>query len=300
MAPADPDNLHAAAAKPDTPDTGDTANTDSTTNTGSTTVTADSQWQAEILQLAQLVAEARQIVIFTGAGISTESGIPDFRGPAGIWKTMTPINFQDFVASESVRRDAWSRKFNGPDLMAQAEPNTGHLAVAALVRRGKVSTVITQNVDGLHQRAGVSDAAVIEIHGNANYATCLSCWQRYELAPIKAAFLNDGVIPYCATCGGIIKTATISFGQAMPKAAMARAEQAVLGCDLLLVMGSSLSVYPAADLPRLAQQRGARLAIINNEATALDPACELVMHRPIGRSLSAATAPQVAAPRDGY
>lgn len=274
MPPADPRDPHAAGNMPD--------------NTPDNTQAMDAQWQAQIQQLAQLVAAARQIVIFTGAGISTESGIPDFRGPAGIWKTMTPINFQDFIGSEAVRREAWARKFGGPDLMAKAEPNAGHLAVAELVRRGKVSTVITQNVDGLHQRAGVSDGAVIEIHGNANYATCLSCQQRYELAPIKAAFLSDGVIPYCETCGGIIKTATISFGQAMPEAAMLRAEQAVLDCDLLLAMGSSLSVYPAANLPILAHQQGARLVIINNEATALDAACELVIHRPIGQTLSAA------------
>ena len=248
----------------------------------------DSEWQAQINALSALLQQAQRIVVFTGAGISTESGIPDFRGPKGIWKTMTPIDFDDFVRSETVRRESWRRKFSGPDLMATAAPNTGHIGVAKLAQLGKLLGVITQNVDGLHQRAGVDDDQVIEVHGNANYATCLDCHQRYELAPIKQAFMQDDQLPYCQLCGGIIKTATISFGQPMPELAMQRAHQAVINCDLLLAMGSSMSVYPAASLPRVASQQGARLIIINNEATDLDDLCDLVIHRPIGESLSAA------------
>ncbi|MDA9064848.1 hypothetical protein N9K37_05820, partial [Pseudomonadales bacterium] len=195
---------------------------------------------------------------------------------------------------------SWRRKFSGPDLMATATPNTGHIGVAKLAQLGKLHCVITQNVDGLHQRAGVDDGQVIEVHGNANYATCLDCHQRYELAPIKQAFMQNDQLPYCEVCGGMIKTATISFGQAMPEAKMQRAHEAVLNCDLLLAMGSSMSVYPAASLPRVAGQHGARLILINNEATDLDGLCDLVIHRPIGESLSAALAqmPQSSTPND--
>ena len=264
------------------------------------TATRDPRWQAQIDALAAHLQQAQRIVVFTGAGISTESGIPDFRGPMVVWKTMTPIDFSDFVRSETVRRESWRRKFSGPDLMATATPNTGHIGVAKLAQLGKLHCVITQNVDGLHQRAGVDDGQVIEVHGNANYATCLDCHQRYELAPIKQAFMQNDQLPYCEVCGGMIKTATISFGQAMPEAKMQRAHEAVLNCDLLLAMGSSMSVYPAASLPRVAGQQGARLILINNEATDLDGLCDLVIHRPIGESLSAALAqmPQSSTPND--
>ncbi|MCB1646891.1 MAG: hypothetical protein KDI36_15635, partial [Pseudomonadales bacterium] len=153
---------------------------------------------------------------------------------------------------------------------------------------GKVTEVITQNVDGLHQKAGVPDDRVIEIHGNSNYASCLDCGKRYELEEVRAVFLPDEQVPYCSECGGMIKTATISFGQAMPEAEMMRAHQAVLNCDLLLAMGSSMTVYPAAGFPQLARKNGARLVLINNEPTDLDPWCDLVLHRPIGVTLSAA------------
>ena len=248
----------------------------------------DKDIQAEVLQLRRLLQEARRIVVFTGAGISTESGIPDFRGPDGIWKKIQPIDFSDFVRSEDVRRESWRRKFSGADRMAGAEPNAGHIAVARLVELGKVTEVITQNVDGLHQKAGVPDDRVIEIHGNSNYASCLDCGKRYELEEVRAVFLPDEQVPYCSECGGMIKTATISFGQAMPEAEMMRAHQAVLNCDLLLAMGSSMTVYPAAGFPQLARKNGARLVLINNEPTDLDPWCDLVLHRPIGVTLSAA------------
>ncbi|XOV88532.1 MAG: NAD-dependent deacetylase [Pseudomonadota bacterium] len=237
--------------------------------------------------LRNMIGAARRIVAFTGAGISTESGIPDFRGPDGVWKKVSPIDFNDFVSREDVRRESWRRKFAGSDTMANASPNAGHLALAALHRMGKLSHIITQNVDGLHQKAGVPEAQVIQLHGNANYATCLDCTKRYELDEIRAIFLPDETVPYCDACGGIIKTATISFGQAMPVAEMRRAELAISGCDLFMVMGSSLVVYPAAGFPRLAREQGAQLVIINNEPTDLDPWCDLVLHRPIGETLSA-------------
>jgi NAD-dependent deacetylase len=226
--------------------------------------------------------------VFTGAGISTESGIPDFRGPNGVWNTQTPIDFSDFVASEEVRRESWRRKFSGGGKMDAAQPNAGHQAITSLVKSGKVTHIITQNVDGLHQKSGTPDEQVIELHGNASYAKCLSCEKRYELESLKQPFLSEGVIPMCEECGGIVKTATISFGQAMPVAEMQRAEVATLNCDLFLAIGSSLVVYPAAGFPRLAKQNGARLAIINEQETDLDPVCDLVLHEQIGPTLSRA------------
>lgn len=242
----------------------------------------------ELQKLRQLIHRSDRVVAFTGAGISTESGIPDFRGPNGVWKKMTPIDFGDFVSSEAVRRESWRRKFSGDNRMANAKPNAGHLTVAALHRMGKLTYVITQNVDGLHQKAGVPEANVIQLHGNANYATCLSCAKRYELDDIRNSFFPDETVPSCNACGGIIKTATISFGQPMPEAEMARAEAAVRDCDLLIVMGSSLVVYPAAGFPMIARQHGSQLVIINNEVTDLDAFCDLALHRPIGATLSAA------------
>ena len=242
----------------------------------------------EIDELSAMFEAAESIVVFTGAGISTESGIPDFRGPNGIWKTMTPIDFSDFIASEEVRRESWRRKFSGGSTMSEAEPNAGHLGVLELDRRGKLNAVITQNVDGLHQKSGIDEDKVIELHGNANYATCLDCHKRFELSEIAAVFNQDETVPYCDQCGGILKTATISFGQSMPEVPMARSQEAVMSCDLMLAMGSSLTVYPAAAFPRIAKQNGARLVIINNEPTDLDAVCDLVLHEPIGMTLSAA------------
>lgn len=237
-------------------------------------------------EFKRLIHLANNVVFFTGAGISTESGIPDFRGPNGIWKQMQPIDFSDFVASEEVRRESWRRKFSS-NKMAEAQPNHGHRAITRLYELGKVSYVITQNVDGLHQESGLPDDRVIELHGNAQYATCLNCSKRYELSEIEQTFSDNETVPYCSDCGGMIKTATISFGQAMPEGPMHLAQQATLGSDLFIACGSSLTVYPAAGFPRVAKQNGANLAIVNNEPTDLDPICDLVIHEPIGDTLSA-------------
>ena len=171
--------------------------------------------------------------------------------------------------------------------MSGAEPNAGHQAIAELIHMGKVSHIITQNVDGLHQKSGVPDQLVIELHGNAGYAKCLDCQKRFELPALKTKFLADGTIPYCDNCNGIIKTATISFGQPMPVSEMQRAEEATLGCDLFMALGSSLVVYPAAGFPVMAKRNGAKLIIINNEPTELDSLCDLVLHRQIGLTMSA-------------
>ena len=236
--------------------------------------------------LSQYIDEANNIVIFTGAGISTESGIPDFRGPQGVWKTNTPIYFQDFIGSEEVRKDSWKRKFSGQDIIKKAKPNIGHLAVAEVINKHESAYLITQNVDNLHQDAGVPEDKITEIHGNAHYASCLDCGIRYELNSIKKAFLENETVPYCDSCGGIIKTATISFGQPMPEEGMQIAQRKTLGCDLFITIGTSLVVYPAAGFPKLAKEIGAKLIIINNEPTDFDPIADLVIHEQIGKVFS--------------
>ena len=236
----------------------------------------------DIAELARLIETARRAVVFTGAGISTESGIPDFRSPGGIWTQMAPIYFDDFLASESARRETWRRRFAMEETFAKAEPNRGHRAVDALARRGKVSAVITQNIDGLHQASGVPPEKVIELHGNTTYATCLDCGTRYELEDLRVVFERDGAVPPCDRCLGHIKTATVSFGQAMPVVAMARAEEETRAADLFIVLGSSLVVYPAAGFPEFAKRNGSALAIVNREPTPLDRIADLVIHRGIG------------------
>jgi len=241
----------------------------------------------DLTEFRRLLDAAQKMVVFTGAGISTESGIPDFRSPGGIWQRMKPIYFQDFVASEEARVEAWRRKFESDPVMRAATPNRGHRAVAILVRQAKVSHVVTQNIDGLHQASGIPDHQVIELHGNSTYAHCLDCQRRYELEGIRPGFEATRKAPLCDDCGGFVKTATVAFGQSMPPAAMIRAEEAVLACDLCLVVGSSLVVYPAAGFPELAKRRGAGLVILNREPTDMDAIADLVLHREIGETLGA-------------
>ena len=235
-----------------------------------------------IAALTRLIERARRAVVFTGAGISTESGIPDFRSPGGVWTKMAPIDFDSFLASDAARRETWRRRFAMEETFRAATPNRGHRAVDALVRRGKVSAVITQNIDGLHQASGIPDAQVVELHGNTTYATCLDCGKRYEIDDLRITFERDGLAPRCDRCHGFVKTATISFGQAMPQEAMRRAEVETLAADLFIVLGSSLVVYPAAGFPEVAKRKGAALAIVNREPTGLDRLADLVLHHGIG------------------
>ena len=238
---------------------------------------------ASIRTLIKILEQSQRIVCFTGAGISTESGIPDFRSPGtGLWHKIKPIPFQDFINSEAARRLSWQQKFSGRLGFETANPNRGHRYLADLVNTGKCTAIITQNVDNLHQNSGVPENQVIELHGNTSYATCLNCKHHYELTDLRKQFEMFKQIPPCQNCGGIIKTATISFGQSMPKIAMARAEAAITQCDLCLVLGSSLSVHPAADFPAYAKQLGAKLAIINREATPLDHLADVVISAEIG------------------
>jgi len=249
-------------------------------------VTTDSATDA-LDELRRLLDAARRVVVFTGAGISTESGIPDFRSPGtGLWTKMKPPQFQDFIASDTVRQESWRRRFSGERTIENARPNKGHDAVAKLVREGKVIGVITQNVDDLHRASGVPPEQIVELHGNTTYARCLSCAARYELADLEQQFAATERVAPCARCGGIIKTATISFGQAMPEQEMVRAQQYTEACDLFIVVGSSLVVYPAAGFPEYAKRRGAKLVILNREPTPLDEFADLVLHREIGPSLA--------------
>ncbi len=227
------------------------------------------------------------MVVFTGAGISTESGIPDFRSPGGIWSRMQPIPFQDFLADPEARRLTWQRRLEMEETWRKVEPNDGHRSVAALVARGHASHVITQNIDGLHQISGVPDGQVIELHGTTRRAACLDCGTHADIAAVLAHFQTRGQVPDCAACGGLIKTATISFGQAMPELEMARAETATLNCDLMLVLGSSLAVYPAAGFPLLAKRNGARLVIVNRDETPQDDIADLALRAEIGPTMRA-------------
>ena len=241
---------------------------------------------AELLDFRAMVDRAERIVLFTGAGISTDSGIPDFRSPGGTWTKMKPIDFSDFMRSDAARRETWKRRFDMEETLRKAAPNRGHRACAELIRTGKASVVITQNIDGLHQDSGIPDDKVIELHGNTTYAHCLDCGQRYDIGALRVDFEQDNIVPHCA-CGGWVKTATVSFGQSMPVDAMRRAERETLLADLFVVIGSSLVVYPAAGFPELAKRNGARLAIVNLQPTGLDDMADLVLNRSIADAMGA-------------
>lgn len=239
-----------------------------------------------IAELHAMLDRASAIVGFTGAGISTESGVPDFRSPGSPWMVNKPIPFDAFVASRAARIEAWRRKFTMDDHFAGAGPNRGHRALARLVAEGRSPGVITQNIDNLHQESGIPDDRIVELHGNGTYATCLTCGWRHELAAIRPAFEASGEPPSCVMCGGVVKSATISFGQAMPQAQMQRAHELTLQADLFLVAGSSLVVFPAATFPVVAKRHGARLVIINREPTDLDVIADLVVRAEIGPALA--------------
>ena len=233
--------------------------------------------------LARMVEAARDVVAFTGAGISTECGIPDFRSPGGLWTKYRPIDYDTFMSSEAARREGLRRFLKIRAEVGEVQPGRGHRAIAGLVAAGKVSRVITQNIDNLHQESGVPGERIVELHGNGSYAHCLSCGTRHELDWVARWLAEEAErAPACTLCGGIIKTATISFGQTMPVAAMRRAQEAAGACDLMLAIGSSLQVYPAAGLPVLARRTGARLVIVNREPTDLDALADVVINDDIG------------------
>ena len=237
-------------------------------------------------QLLDMLGQARAMVGFTGAGISTEAGIPDFRSPGGFWTRYKPIEFKEFLASADMRREAWRRYFAIRETVEKASPGRGHMALARLVGQGRMHSIITQNIDNLHQLSGVPQERLIELHGNGSYARCLACGQRHELAFVRAHFEQFGDPPDCGACGGLVKSATISFGQPMPELEMQRAREAIANCDLMLALGSSLVVQPAAHFTLTAKRFGAKLVIINREPTGYDAYADLVIHADIGELLA--------------
>jgi NAD-dependent deacetylase len=236
-------------------------------------------------QLGDMIAAASTIVPFTGAGISTECGIPDFRSPGGLWTRNRPIPFDEFVASQEARDESWRRRFAMEPTFAAARPGRGHRALASLYKAGKIPAIVTQNIDNLHQISGFKGNDVVELHGNTTYARCIGCGQAYDLAWVRTRFDASGTAPDCTACDEPVKTATISFGQAMPEDAMRRATELAQRCDLFLAIGSSLVVWPAAGMPLLAKNCGAKLVIINREPTEQDDLADLVLRFDIGETL---------------
>jgi NAD-dependent deacetylase len=236
-------------------------------------------------EAVELIAKATRIVGFTGAGISTESGIPDFRSPTGIWAKNRMIEYGEFVSSRASRVEYWRQKVAMWPEMRDALPNAGHRALVELERQGRLRALITQNIDGLHQRAGQSCQNIIELHGTTTEALCLTCGSRISMDEAVRRVEDGQSAPECDDCGGILKPATVSFGQAMPAREMESALNACYDCDLFLAVGSSLVVYPAAALPELAKQNGATLIIINRTPTPLDGVADLVINEEIGKVL---------------
>lgn len=237
-----------------------------------------------MIQVAAWLSAANTVVAFTGAGISTESGIPDFRSPGGIWATSQPVLFDDFRASADARYEYWRQKAVSHRGFENSKPNTGHEVLARWEREGRLRGVITQNIDGLHQDAG--NRNVIELHGSARFVSCLNCEARFDADPMVEQFLAEDAVPPCPECNGLLKHATISFGQALKPDILEAAIQLSRDADCFLAMGSSLVVEPAASLPRLAKQEGSRLIIINREPTPVDGLADAVIHASIGQSLA--------------
>jgi len=234
-----------------------------------------------------LVSGAQRIVVLTGAGISTDSGIPDFRGPRGVW-TKDPAaqrnsNIDDYVADAEVRRRVWQMRLASPAWTAQ--PNAGHLAVVDLERQGRLHALLTQNIDGLHQLAGNDPSLVVELHGTMREVACLACEDRGPMAPVLDRLRSGEDDPHCHRCGGLLKSATISFGQSLVAADLVRAQQAAADCDLLLAVGSTLTVSPACNLVDLASATGARVVIVNAQPTPYDRGADAVVRAPIGEVL---------------
>ena len=235
----------------------------------------------------ELIAGASRIVGFTGAGISTESGVPDFRSPNGVWARNRIVDFQEFVSSEAGRVEYWRQKAAAWPAMRDARPNAGHHAFVELHRQGRLEALITQNIERLHQRSGLPADKVLELHGTTTEAVCLTCGDRIASDEACRRIAGGERAPRCRPCGGLLKPATVSFGQALPRDVLRRAQTAVETCDLLLAVGSSLVVEPAASLPRAAGRAGARLIIVNRDPTPLDGMADAVVRGEIGAVLPA-------------
>jgi NAD-dependent deacetylase len=231
------------------------------------------------------IAASSSIVGFTGAGISTESGIPDFRSPNGYWARNRVVYFNEFVKSEADRIEYWRQKVENWPGMRDAQPNGGHQAFVELQRQGKLRALITQNIDGLHQRSGVDPTLVYELHGTNAEVSCLTCGDRVPMDDALERVKAGELAPICLHCGGFLKPATISFGQTLPEDVLQASAEAARTCEIFLAVGSSLVVHPAASLPVIAKRSGARLIIVNRTETPLDDAADLVLRDEIGRIL---------------
>jgi len=243
----------------------------------------------KIREIAEWIVNAKSVVVFVGAGLSTESGIPDFRSPGGVWDKYDPEDFyfQNFISNETAREKYWQMATEMYESMKDAPPNAGHFAIAELERLGKLDCLITQNIDGLHFKAGNSEDKVLELHGTAMHVTCLSCSKRYERDDIQARVAAGDKGPRCDTCGGLLKPATISFGQPMPERETAEAYRRSEACGLFMVIGSSLVVHPAAYMPVVAKQGGSRLAIVNRDETACDNIADIIVNGTAGPVMAA-------------
>jgi NAD-dependent deacetylase len=233
-------------------------------------------------EFAAKIRESSEIVVFTGAGISTESGIPDFRSPGGIWTRYRPVTIQEYLSSEAARIEAWKRRLETHEAHKNARPNIGHYFVQSLDQKEKLIGLITQNVDGLHADAGLPAEKIVELHGTNRKVICLKCSRVYHPDEIIKRLVGDFSSPKCDACGGILKSATVSFGQAMPEEAMRQAQEWTEQAAIFIVMGSSLQVQPAASFPVVAKRNGALLAIVNREPTPLDDYADFVHQGAIG------------------
>jgi NAD-dependent deacetylase len=236
----------------------------------------------ELEELAERFRKSTNVVFFTGAGISTESGVPDFRSPGGVWTKYQPVYFQDFVSSEAARIRHWKLKKETYETYKTVKPNIGHISIAEFEKRGRLLGLITQNIDGLHGIAGLSSDKLVELHGTDRWIACLNCDKRFEPAAIYESLGEDFAAPRCDGCGGYLKSATVSFGQSMPADAMARAQAWTEQAEIFVVLGSSLQVQPAASFPVMAKRNGSVLAIVNRDETPLDPLADFTDRGPIG------------------
>jgi NAD-dependent deacetylase len=243
--------------------------------------------EKKLTQVVQWIVNAKRTVVFTGAGLSTESGIPDFRSPGGVWDKYNPEDFyfQNFLANEASREKYWQMATEMWEPIKKAQPNPAHLAIAEFEKLGKLDCVITQNIDGLHFKAGNSEEKVIQLHGTAIFVSCLSCRKRYDRNEIQERIKKGQKAPRCDDCGGLLKPATISFGQSMPEKETQEAYHRSSFCDLFIVIGSSLVVQPAASMPLVAKRNGARLVIINRDPTPFDDIADLVIHDQAGPTM---------------
>jgi NAD-dependent deacetylase len=241
----------------------------------------------DINKAIDFIVSSNKIVIFTGAGISTESGIPDFRSPGGLWDRYDPNDFvfDKFLNNEEARRKYWTMSEEAYSLMKNAKPNKAHIAIAELENIGKLDCIITQNVDGLHQNAGNSEDKIIQLHGTMKTVSCLSCREKWRYEEISERIKSGESVPYCKKCNGILKPDTISFGQRMPERETTEATRRSESCDLFIVIGSSLVVYPAAVMPVRAKENGARLIIINRSPTPYDGYADLVIRNGAGDTM---------------